>query len=359
MALKEDYLTDLALNNKVVEMYEKLNIDLTKNIIRKLKQTGDISTYTKAQLRQLIKRGGKEIFLESLEKTAGLTSQRKKELKNMFIDLTKTDIESYKELYDYRGEKLEISQSQYNLINKELKLTNKEFNNFTRTVAFSSQKDYVDAIDEMYQQIITGTKGFDEAFRQVTNELAEKGTTLPMKNGVERSLDAAVRQNLRTSIRDTTRLINKDIGKQLNCDGVQINISPNCRPDHEVINGQIFKTKSAKWQRYKHLLDDYNCQHYERPIIMDIEDNMYTQQEIDAANNRTVNYKDEKIPYYEATQKQRQLERNIRNAKRTYMTNPTPENKRRISIEQAKIRQFIKQTGLERDYLRERYAGYN
>ena len=300
MALKEDYLTDLALNNKVVEMYEKLNIDLTKNIIRKLKQTGDISTYTKAQLRQLIKRGGKEIFLESLEKTAGLTSQRKKELKNMFIDLTKTDIESYKELYDYRGEKLEISQSQYNLINKELKLTNKEFNNFTRTVAFSSQKDYVDAIDEMYQQIITGTKGFDEAFRQVTNELAEKGTTLPMKNGVERSLDAAVRQNLRTSIRDTTRLINKDI-----------------------------------------------------------EDNMYTQQEIDAANNRTVNYKDEKIPYYEATQKQRQLERNIRNAKRTYMTNPTPENKRRISIEQAKIRQFIKQTGLERDYLRERYAGYN
>lgn len=359
MALKEDYLTDLALKNKVVDMYEKLNIDLTKNIIRKIKNTGDISTYTKAQLRQLIKRGGKEIFLESLEKTTSLTSQRKKELKAMFTELAKTDIESYKELYDYRGEKLELSQSQYDLINKQLKLTNKEFNNFTRTIAFSNQKDFVEAIDTMYQQIITGTKSFDEAFREATNQLAEKGTTLTMKNGVDRSIDAAVRQNLRTSIRDTARLINRDVGKQLNCDGVQINISPNCRPNHEVINGQVFKTKSAKWQRYKHLLEDYNCQHYETPIITDIEDNIYTQKEIEKANNRTITYKGETVPYYEATQKQRQLERNIRNAKRIYTTDPTPENKRKISIEQAKMRQFINETGLERDYLRERYAGYN
>lgn len=359
MALKEDYLSDLSIRNKVVEMYEKLNVDLTSDIIKKLKETGDISTYTKAQLRQLIKRGGKEVFLSSLEKTSNLSSKRKKELKNLFIDLTKQDIESYKELYDYRGKKLEISESQYRIINNQLKLTEKEFKNFTKTIAFSNQQDYVNAIDNMYQQIITGGTDYESAFRNITNELAKKGTTLTMKDGRNRSLEAAVRQNLRTSIRDTARAINKNVGKELNCDGVQINISPNCRPDHIPINGQVFKVKSSKWQRYKHLLDDYNCQHYETPIITDIEDNMYSKEEIDKANFKTVNYKGKEIPYYEATQKQRMLEREIRNAKKAYLINPTNELKKNVSDAQKNMRNFIKETGLERDYLRERYAGYN
>lgn len=359
MALKQDYLTDLAVSNKVVEMYEKLNVELTSDIIKKLKDTGDISSYTKQQLRNLIKRGGKEVFLESLEKTSSLTSKRKKELKTLFVELAKEDIESYKTLYDYRGKKLEVSKSQYDILNKQVKLTDKEFKNFTRTVAFSNQQDFVNAIDEIYQQVATGGIDFNSAFRQVTNDLAEKGTTLPMKNGANRSLEAAVRQNLRVSIRDTARAINQDIGEYLGCDGVQINISPNCRPDHEVINGQVFKTKSAKWQRYKHLLDDYNCQHFETPIITDIEGNIYTKKEIKEANTRTISYKGDKIPYYEATQQQRALEREIRNAKRTYLTNPTPEYKRKVSKAQANMRNFIKETGLERDYLRERYAGYN
>ena len=126
-----------------------------------------------------------------------------------------------------------------------------------------------------------------------------------MKDGKNRSIEAAVRQNLRTSIRDTARSINQDIGKQLGCDGVQINISPNCRPDHEVINGQVFTNK--QWQKHiKHLLDDFNCQHYETPIIIGIEKNIYTKEEIREANNKTVNYKGENIPYYEATQKSKE-----------------------------------------------------
>ena len=255
--MKEDYLTELAYRNKVVDMYEELNVELTSNIIRKIKASGDIGSFTKSQLRQLIKRGGKEVFLESLEKTSRLSSKRKKELKKLFEELAKEDIESYKTLYDYRGKKLEISETQYRLLNKQLKATEKEFNNFTRTIAFSNQKDFVDTMDKIYQQVVTGGIDFNTAFRQATNDLAEKGTTLPMKNGNNRSIESAVRQNLRTSIRDTARAINKDIGKILDCDGVQINISPNCRPDHEVINGQVFKVSSKVWQRNKHLLDDY------------------------------------------------------------------------------------------------------
>ena len=359
MALKKDYLTDLAIKNKVVQLYEQLNVDLTKNIISKLKDTGDISSYTEAQMRQLIKRGGKEIFLENLKKASNISSQRKKELKNLFIELAKTDVESYKELYDYRGKKLEVSKTQYRLLNQQVKMTNKEFSNFTKTIAFSSQQDFVNTMDNIYQQVVTGGIDFNSAFRQATNDLAKKGVTLPMSDGRNRSIESAVRQNLRTSIRDTARAINQDIGKILDCDGVQINISPNCRHEHQPINGQVFKIKSKKWERYKHLLDDYGCQHYETPIITDIEGNIYSKREIQDANSRTVTYKGQEISYYKATQMQRALERNIRNAKKAYMIEPSKELKQEVSQAQANMRKFIKETGLERDYLRERFGGYN
>lgn len=357
--LTPEYLDKIAYTNKIVEMYENLNTKLTKQIISKLKENGDLSTFTKSQLRTLAKRGGREIFVEALNTASSLSSKRKKELLALFTEITKHDLKGYKPLYDYRGKEMVLSTSQLKILNNAVRMTDKELKNFTRTIAFSSQQNYVDALDEMYLQVATGGIDYQTAFRKTTNALAAKGITLTTKNGNNRSLEASVRQSVLWGIRQNARELNKDIGRYLGCDGVQINISPNCRDDHRPINGQVFKLNSYAWRRHRHLLEDYNCQHYETYIVTDIEDNIYSQSEIDNANNRTVKYKGEEIPYYEATQKQRSLERNIRNAKKAYMSNPTKENKVNVSKAQASMRKYIAETGLERQYDREYFAGYN
>lgn len=357
--LTPDYLDKIAYTNKIVQMYEELNTKLTKQIISKLKENGDISTFTKHQLRTLAKRGGKEVFIEALNTTSALSSKRKKELVALFTEITKHDLQSYKSLYDYRGKELKLTEEQLKILNNAVKMTDKELKNFTKTISFNCQQNYVNALDEMYLQVGTGAVDYQTAFRQTTNALAEKGITLIQKNGVNRSLEASVRQSVLYGVRQNARALNKDIGKYLGCDGVQINISPNCRDDHRPINGQVFKLNSRAWRNNKHLLNDFNCQHYETYIVTDIEDNIYTQKEIDEVNNKTIKYKGEEIPYYEATQKQRALERNIRNAKKTYMSNPTKENKANVSKQQANMRKYLKETGLERDYNREYFAGYN
>ena len=357
--LTPDYLDKKIYVNKVVEMYQELNTKLTKQIISKLKESGDLSTFTKAQIRTLAKRGGKEVFIEALNTTSALSSKRKKELVALFTEITKHDLQSYKSLYDYRGKELKLSESQLNILNNAVKMTDKELKNFTKTISFSCQQNYVDALDEMYLQVGTGAVDYQTAFRKTTNLLAEKGITLIQKNGVNRSLEASVRQSVLYGVRQNARALNKNIGKYLGCDGVQINISPNCRDDHRPINGQVFKLNSNRWRRYKDLLNDFNCQHYETYIVTDIEENIYTEEEIDEANNKTIKYKGEEIPYYEATQRQRALERNIRNAKKTYMSSPTKENKANVSKQQANMRKYIKETGLERQYDREYFAGYN
>lgn len=354
-----DYLEKKTYTNKIVQMYQKLNTDLVNNIIKHLKNTGDINTYTKAQMRNLAKRGGKEVLIEALKKTNSLSAKRKKELVELFSEIAKENIESYKELYDYRNVELALTKSQLNILSSAVKMTDKELKNFTKTIAFKSQNEYVKAIDKMYFQVVTGGIDFNTAFRKTTNELAEKGITLTTKNGTNRSLEASVRQNVLTGIRKTVIEINNDIGEQLGCDGVQINITPNCRPDHQVINGRKFKTNSKEWKNNKHLLDDYNCQHYPTPIIYGIEKNLYTNKQIKKANSREIEYNGEKIPYYEATQKQRALEREVRNAKKTYLNNPTTENKAKVTNAQAKVRKYCNETKLERQYDREYYAQYN
>lgn len=370
--LTPDYLDKKIYVNKVVEMYQELNTKLTKQIISKLKENGDISTFTRHQLKTLAKRGGKEVFIEALNTTSGLSSKRKKELVALFTEITKHDLQSYKTLYDYRGKELKLTEDQLNILNNAVKVTDKELKNFTNTIAYSSKKNYVNALDEMYLQVNTGGIDYQTAFRKTTNNLAEQGIKLPLRDSVThkilknkkgksiyRSLEASVRQSVLYGVRQNARAMNKNVGKYLGCDGVQINISPNCRDDHRPINGRVFKLNSRAWENNKHLLEDYNCQHYETYIVTDIEDNIYSEKEIREANERTVKYKDEEIPYYEATQKQRALERNIRNAKKIYMSNPTKENKANVSKQQANMRKYLAETGLERQYDREFYSGYN
>ena len=357
--LTPDYLDKIAYTNKIVQMYEELNTKLTKQIISKLKEDGDISSFTRSQLKTLAKRGGREVFINALNTTSSLSSKRKKELVALFTEITKHDLQSYKTLYDYRGKEMQLSEEQLKILNNAVRMTDKELKNFTKTIAYSTQQDYVNALDEMYLQVGTGAVDYQTAFRKTTNSIAEKGITLPMKNGANRSIEASVRQSVLYGVRQNARALNKDVGKYLGCDGVQINISPNCRDDHLPINGQVFKLNSNRWRRYKDLLNDFNCQHYESYIITDIEENIYTDEEINEANNRTVKYKGEEIPYYEATQKQRALERNIRNAKKAYMSSPTKENKANVSKAQANMRKYINETGLERQYDREYFAGYN
>ena len=70
--------------NKIIDMFSKLNQDLTSSIIKKLQQNEDISSFTKSQMRVLARQGGKEIFNEALNKVNGLSRERKKQLLQLF-----------------------------------------------------------------------------------------------------------------------------------------------------------------------------------------------------------------------------------------------------------------------------------
>lgn len=362
--LSPEYLNLIEFND-VVELYNNLDIEITADIINRVAEMQDITQTSIKQLKILKQINGIEIFNKALEETSMLTAQTKKELKQLFENMAKEDIEGYKELYEYRNKPFKLSDTQYKILNQGLKETNQLLKNFTNTIAFQSKQAYVDTVDNAYMKVASGAFDYATAIHTACQELANKGITLKDKLGRNVQLEVAVRRNVMTGIQQTANHINRDIEEYLGCDGYEVTAHLGARPTHAEAQGKQYainhRTKISKdyplWGDVESLWSEYNCRHTYFGIILGISEPIYTDKELKEFREATVTVNGKKIPYYEATQKQRQLENAIRKQKRTVQTleKANMDNKvekGQLAQLQRKYNNFYKETGLEKDYQR-------
>ena len=229
--LTPEYINLLEFND-VVQLYNKLNIDLTADIIDRISAMEDISETAKNEMKILIERSGEEVFYEALEKTSMITAERKQLLKKMFSDMASEDMQGYKELYLYRDKLFKLSERQYRILNEGLRATDRLLKNLTNTIAFRTQQAYVEAIDEAYMQTVTGAYSYTNAIQNTVQKLADMGITLKDKAGRNVQLEVAVRRNVLAGIQSTANNINRDIEKELGCDGYEVTAHIGARPTH-------------------------------------------------------------------------------------------------------------------------------
>lgn len=356
--LTPEYLEDIEFN-KVVELYNQLNIDITRDIIDKMQDT-DLMI-TKEQIKVLVRTNGKEIFKKALNKTANLSPQVKKELIKLYEDMAKQDLEGYKELFEYRGKKFKLSDSQAQILKQGIKQTNKTLKNFTKTIAFSGQQSYVEAVDRAYLQVASGGVDYITAIDNTCKDLAEKGITLKDKAGRDTKIEVAVRRNVLGGIQTTANEMNRDLEKQLGCNGYEVTAHSGARPTHAEAQGKQYALTKADAQKYgldlwndvEDLWNEPNCRHTYFGIILGISQPQYSDDELSGFENATVTYNGEEMPEYEATQKQRSIERKIRNTKRTIEslkntnTDITQYNTK-LRKYKKEYNDFAKQTGLSK-----------
>lgn len=362
--LTPDYLNLIEFND-VVELYNKLNIEITADIIKRISEMDFITSTSKKQLKILLQTNGTKIFNEALEKTSSLTAETKKELKEIFQNMAKEDMQGYEELYEYRNKPFKLSQTQYKILNQGLKLTNRTLKNFTNTIAFQSKQMYVEAIDEAYMKVITGAFDYTTAINQAAQKLANKGITLKDKAGRNVQLEVAIRRNILSGIRDTADRMNRNIEEELGCDGYEVTAHTGARPTHAEEQGKQFalnKENASKygvglWSDVEELWEEYNCRHSYFGIILGVSEPQYTDKELKELKNATVKIDGKEVPYYEATQKQRAIENNIRKTTRSIKT--LQKAGLDSTIQRAQLRQLqkeytslLKETGLNRDYSR-------
>lgn len=362
--LTPEYLNLIEFND-VVKIYEKLNIDITTDVIKRLLKTQEITEVSRKQLEILKETNGTEIFLETLENTSMLSAETKQAVKDLYIDMIKKDINGYKELYQYRNKPFKLSENQYKILNQGMKQTNRVLKNFTNTIAFQSKQAYVEAIDSAYIKVVTGAYDYQSAIDDAVRELAKKGITLKDKLGRNVQLETAVRRNVLAGVQETANNINKDIEDYLGCDGYEVTAHIGARPTHAEAQGKQYAIdkKDAKkygvglWKDVEDLWKEYNCRHSYFGIILGVSEPIYPKTELKEFKTAKVIYKGKEIPYYEATQKQRQFENAIRKEKRSVQI--LEKSGLDATVEKSKLKQlqqkhtaFCNETGLSKDYNR-------
>lgn len=367
--------------SELVMLFSELNIELTQEIIEQIQNGKNISEMSKSEFNKFVKGISAIILASALLKASKLNSSVKKELKNTYTNMAKDNMKSYEKLFEYRGLKYEVSDDQLKILNRAIEKSSTEIANFTKTIAFSSQKAYVEAIDKAYLDILSG-KNYIKVIDDTVRDLAEKGITLEYKrkNGksVQVQLETAVRRNVLSGIKETASDINKVIEKKLGCNGYTVPAHSGARPSHAEAQGKqyaITRSNAKKynvgfWGDVKHLWNEYNCRHTPTGIILGISEPLYTDEELEELKNSKVTYKGKKIPEYEATQIQRRLEREQRNLKRQLQPLKNSQNnikdeelKReqektikelqlRLSKKRTEYKQFCNETGLTPQYER-------
>jgi hypothetical protein len=259
------------------------------------------------------------------------------------------------------------------LIRAGLVKTLNTYRNLTLTTANTAARQFEDALDLAYQKITSGAFSCQQAIRDGIRALTQNRiTSITYPTGHVDHVDhveVAFRRAALTGINQTAAEIQLANIAQMGTGLVETTAHPGARPDHAVWQGRVFSL-SGVHPKYPNFykatgygtgpgLCGWNCRHSFFPFFEGLSDAAYPADKLREYNNKRVTFDGETMSLYDATQQQRYIERQIRRWKREASAlgagrqdNSTAKGK--IGEWQARQRDFIEQTGLRRDYFRER-----
>ena len=376
-----------ALPDRVTELYATLEEDIIKDMARRIVKTDFATETAQWQLIQLQRMSitRDEVF-DRLSKATGKT---KDELVDLFNAAAEKSFAREDRAYRKAGYKTvplaENAQLQ-KIINAGLRKTENLFDNLTSTTANTASRQFENALDAAYMQITSGAFDYNTAIRTCIRDLAQKGIAyITYPSGHTDYLDVAVRRAALTGVGQTCGEMQIALADEMDCDLVEVTAHNGARPEHAVWQGKVY-SRSGKSTKYPDFvkstgygtgagLKGWNCRHDFFPFFEDSEP-AYTQKELAEFENRQVTYNGEKMTEYEATQKQRAMERRIRATKRELAGYDagigaatddslkselqTAFNKKSILLKrkEAVLKDFTKQTGLTRDRSREQVSAH-
>lgn len=316
---------------------------------RRLKATGRLSAYDQKALKNIVNITGdmNAIYAD----LARVTGQNIKEVQTAFERFMSDNMALYKPLYDFRNipflpyAENPIAQQ---IVSHWVKETAGEMINLSRTKALSVVKyglkngervpigveslqgAYQSAIDKAVFNVTGGVGDFYSNMRDTIEDLGGSGVRIDYGNGVTRSIDSVIRQNMLFAVKQMQTDYDNQVGEELGCDGFEVNFSATCRPSHAFMEGRMFSYSGDKvidGVKYNdgtealERLNDYNCHHRKMDVILGVSEPRYNAADIAEKNRKTseiIEYDGKKKTRYEWIQQdQRRLEREIRKQKTT------------------------------------------
>lgn len=322
--LSPDYLLRVSEGGEAIA--ETLHNEIIKKMVDRMSarlDRGDdyiLTAYDKWQIEVLQDAGYlREDIVKELARHTGLMQN---EIAEAMVDAGVKSLESDAEVYRAAGlSSAPLEQSPYltRLMQRNYEATMGEWLNFTGTTADACQQSFIKACDTAYTMVSSGAVGYSEAFRDAINTIIESGATVTYPSGHTDTIETATLRCIRTGVSQATAQITDARMDEMDWDIILVSSHLGARmtggkdyTDHYWWQGKFY-SKSGKDKRFPPFsvcgegnvqgIHGANCRHSHGPG--DGEFNPY--EHYDSEENRKE---------YELQQRQRLMERRIRESKR-------------------------------------------
>lgn len=350
---------------KLLSLYQELENFILRDITRRLLSAGEMTATADRLIWKLKQMGDSQVKIErKLKKMTGLA---KKELRALLQDAViaswKDDNTILKRLLGYLPRNPLKNPAVIRIMDAEYKKSLGELENLTRTTMKQSQIDLINMLDEADLRVAAGVQSYSAAVCDILDRYAGRGIYVDYPSGTRRTLEAAVRCCVVTSMNQTAAQVTNRYIVEGGIEYVLVSahlgarVAQKGQPDlasHADWQGKVYRIRGSE-KGYPNLLDStgydidpqsgsgsvkntlglhgYNCRHSHKPWDPRLR-NPY----VDEKGNLKID-REENKKRYELQQKQRAMERSLRAWKRKLIEKQEQINNPREDMDIDKLQQ--------------------
>lgn len=316
------------------KQFRQLEKRIMRDIIRRLKNAEEITRTADWQIYRASELGkAADDIKKEITEALGASED---EVNRIYTDAAKTDWTRSKKLYKSVGQAAiayKDNEPLKQLVVAIKKQTADELKNITRTLGVATANKgkiktvslteyYTDMLDAAVLDISSGAFDYNTVLQHTVTQLANSGIRTINYDSVSKRptsarIDVAARRAVMTGIGQLTAQVSEDNANALGTDMYEVSAHSCCRPEHVEWQGGWYtmaQLKSVCGYGKVDGLKGANCGHDFYPVIPGVSEPSYTPEELKqmkADEAEKHEYKGKEYTKYEASQKQRRLERTI------------------------------------------------
>ena len=376
MLTEKDFLN---IEKQAAYIYQDLELQIVEEIAKRIANFGYANTVVLNDIKIAQEMGF--LYEDIVKLVADYNNTSYERVSEIFSEAGAKTLKFDDKIYTEAGLNpipINQSSSMVQLLNSTIEKTSGNLQNLVMTTATNSQTAFYNSINTAYMEVSTGVKSYSQSIIDVINKISNVGGTITYPSGRNMSLESAVRMNIITGINQTCGKLQELRANELGWDLMELTAHSGARPSHASWQGKIV---SRSGQKGYLSLDDIgygtatgfkgvNCRHDWYPYYKG-SSRTYSEEQLKKWQNETVTYNGKKISKYEATQIQREMEKQIRQDKKDIaglqgiLTSNNKDDKliedtkiqlvnkkNKLNEDNAILNDFIRQTNIKKDYTR-------
>lgn len=323
---------DSYLSAGIEKRYRNLENRIMEDVIRRIKKTGTITSTADYQLLRYYILGNSTKDIEDIIKKA--VGDSYPETFELYDEVIEQYYTRAKQLYEQVNENFipyDENQELQQLTKALVQQSNDELYNITRSLGFkvdmgggrlvfSPLADYYNEyLDNAIVEITSGAFDYNSVIRRVVTQMTNSGLrTVDYASGYTSRCDVAARRAVMTGISQLTGKISEMNAEKLHTDYFEIDWHAGARPTHRVWQGKVWSREELRTVCGLGTvtgLNGANCYHTYYPFVPGVSERQFNDKWLNEQNrkeDKPKRFKGREYTKYEATQRQRYLETNMR-----------------------------------------------